>query len=191
LRQDSAHPNQTAWDDSVRQNPAAGEFIAQAELWRSHFEKGAPVLQALANIYPADSDTVRTASSVYRSLDYFDPEKTSVAVKIEDNLLQANPGSTEILVRIGEIYADRDLFAEAAPYWNRIPQVAPGQSSGYLDAAAIYWDYFEFDEAFRLLNEGRKRLGDENLYSYEAGAIAENQRDYQRAISEYVKGSLA
>ncbi len=90
--------------------------------------------------------------------------------------------------RIGDIYADRDLFAKAAPYWDRIPRVAPGQSSGYLEAASIYWDYFDFDNALRLLNEGRKKLGDENLYSYEAGAIYENQRDYPRAIDEYVKG---
>ena len=44
---------------------------------------------------------------------------------------------------------------------------------------------------FACSNEGRKKLGDENLYSYEAGAIYENQRDYARAIGEYVKGALA
>src|SRR5580704_12886986 len=41
------------------------------------------------------------------------------------------------------------------------------------------------------MNEGRKKLGDENLYSYEAGAIYENQRDYAGAIREYVKGALS
>ncbi len=82
-------------------------------------------------------------------------------------------------------------FAKAAPYWDRIPEVAPGQSSGYLEAASIYWDYFDFDNALRLLNEGRQKLGDDNLYSYEAGAIYENQRDYPRAVKEYVKGALA
>ncbi len=120
----------------------------------------------------------QTASAVYRSLAYFEPADTEVAAKIEDNLLQANPGNSEIMSRIGDIYADRDLFAKAAPYWDRIPRIAPGQSSGYLEAASIYWDYFDFDNALRLLNEGRKKLGDENLYSYEAGAIYENQRDY-------------
>jgi len=54
--------------------------------------------------------------------------------------------------------------------------------------ASIYWDYFDFDNAFRLLNEGRKKLGDENLYSYEAGAIYENQRNYLPAIAEICKG---
>ena len=149
------------------------------------------MLRALAKQYPADAETGHTASAVYRSLAYFEPADTETAAKIEDNLLQANPGNSEIMSRIGDIYADRDLFAKAAPYWDRIPTIAPGQSSGYLEAASIYWDYFDFDNALRLLKEGRQKLGDDNLYSYEAGAIYENQRDYARAIGEYVKGALA
>ncbi|HET8826267.1 MAG TPA: hypothetical protein VFM77_14110, partial [Terriglobales bacterium] len=90
----------------------------------------------------------------------------------------------------GDIYSDREQFAQAAPYWERIPQVAPGQQSGYLEAATIYWDYFDFDNAMRLLNEGRDRLHNPNLYAYEAGAIYENKRDYANAIDEYVKGAL-
>src|SRR5208337_1701255 len=86
---------------------------------------------------------------------------------------------------------DRDQFAEAAPYWERIPQVAPGQSGGYLEAATIYWDYYDFDNALRLLDQGRERLANPSLYSYEAGAIYENKRDYPRAIEEYVRGALA
>ncbi|MGD0416757.1 MAG: tetratricopeptide repeat protein, partial [Terriglobales bacterium] len=111
--------------------------------------------------------------------------------KIEDNLLQANPGNTEILARIGDIYADRDQFREAAPYWERIPRVAPGESGGYLEAATIYWDYYDFDNALRLLNQGRDRLSNPSLYAYEAGAIYENKREYPHAIEEYVKGALA
>jgi tetratricopeptide (TPR) repeat protein len=149
--------------ESAQANPAAEEFLAQAELWRSHFEESAPVLKVLAEQYPADFETARTASSVFRSLAYFKPEDTAVAVKIEDNLLQVNPGNMEIMSRIGDTYADRDLFAKAAPYWDRIPLVAPGRSNGYLEAASIYWDYFNFDNALRLLNDGRKRLGDEDL----------------------------
>ena len=127
---------------------------------------------------------------MYRSLAYFDPADTAIAVKIDDNLLQANPTDTETLARIGDIYADRELFAQAAPYWERIPQVAPGQPGGYLEAASIYWDYFDFDNALRLLGNGRERLANSGLYAYEAGAIYENQRDYPRAVEEYVKGAL-
>jgi len=185
IRQDA--PDAASWE----KNPAAADFLAYANLWRSHFEESAPVLASLAAQYPAETEIGNTASSVYRSLAYFEPADTAIAAKIEDNLLQAKLTDTEIMARIGDIYADRELFAQAAPYWERIPQVAPGQSGGYLEAATIYWDYFDFDNALRLLGKGRDRLGNASLYSYEAGAIYENQRDYPRAIDEYVKGALS
>ena len=176
---------------SLDDNPAAANFLANGELWCSHFEQSAPLLRALALQYPAEFGLGRTASSVYRSLAYFDPSDTDIAAGIEDNLSKYVPRDTEILARIGDIYADRDLFAKAMPYWERIPNVNPGQSAGYLEAATIYWDYYDFDNALRLLNAGRNRLGNPDLYAYEAGAIYENQRDYSRAIQEYVKGALA
>ena len=179
-------PDAPSWE----KNPAAADFIAYANLWRSHFEESAPVLKSLAAQYPAEPEIGHTASSVYRSLAYLQPADTPIAAKIEDNLLQAHPGDTEIMARIGDIYADHEQFAQSAPYWERIPQVAPGRPDGYLEAATIYWDYFDFNNALRLLNKGRDRLADPNLYSYEAGAIYENQRDYPRAIDEYVKGAL-
>ncbi len=191
LRQDVPLATQNQWQELVRANPAAGEFLAQAGLWQSHFEDCAPVLNALAAEYPANFETASAASAVDRSLAWFDPSQTDAAVKIEGNLLQASPGNTQIMARIGDIYADRDLFRKAAPYWNRIPTVVPGQPGGYLEAASIYWDYFDFDMALRVLTEGRQNLGDDNLYSYEAGAIYENRRDYPHAVSEYIKGALA
>jgi predicted Zn-dependent protease len=180
-------PDTASWE----KNPAAANFLAYAEVWRSHFEESAPVLKSLAAQYPAEAELGHTASSVYRSLAYFEPADTAVASKIEDNLLQDRPGDTEIMARIGDIYADRDLFSQAAPYWERIPQAAPGRPEGYLEAATIYWDYFDFDNATRLLAKGRDRLANANLYAYEAGAIYENQRDYPHAIDEYVKGALS
>ena len=191
LRQAAPPREKGTWEDYVQKNPVAGQYIAQADLWRSHFEDSAPVLKALADVYPAEPELGRTASSVFRSLAYFDPGKTGVAVKIEENLLTANPGSREILARIGDIYSDRELFSQAAPYWERIPKVAPGESGGYLEAATIYWDYYDFDNALRLLEEGRKKLRDESLYGYEEGAIYEGKRDYAHAIREYANAALA
>ena len=191
LRQGAPSEGKERWGEFVEKNPAAGNYLTQANLWRSHFEESAPVLQALADVYPADAELGQTASSVFRSLSYFDPASTGAAVKIEEHLLAANPGNTQNLARIGDIYADRELFAKAAPYWERIPRVSPGEAGGYLEAATIYWDYFDFDNAMRLLAEGRRKLADDTLYSYEAGAIYEGKRDYPRAVQEYVKGALA
>jgi Flp pilus assembly protein TadD len=191
LQQGTPAQGNGRWSQFVQQNPAAGQYLAQAHLWRSHFEESAPALQALAEEYPADAELGSTASSVFRSLAYFDPAATVAAVQIEERLLAANPGNTQNLARIGDIYADRELFAKSAPYWQRIARVSPGEAGGYLEAATIYWDYFDFDNALRLLTEGRTKLADDALYSYEAGAIYEGKRDYPRAVHEYVKGALA
>jgi tetratricopeptide (TPR) repeat protein len=171
--------------DAAKKNPAAMLELAEAQVWRSHFEEGAPAFKALADIYPTEHELGRTASSLYRSLAYFDARQTAVAARIEENLLAKNPGDTEILARIGDIYSDRELFVQAAPYWERIPKVAPGESGGYLEAATIYWDYYDFEDALRLLDEGRKKLNNPTLFGYEEGAIYETNHDYARAIREY------
>ncbi len=181
----------TSIEDLAKNNPAAALELADAEQWRCHFEQSAPALKALAEVYPADKELDRAASSVYRSLAYYDASKAAVAVKIEDNLLAVNPGDTEMLARIGDIYSDHDLFAQAAPYWERIPLASPGESGGYLAAATIYWDYFDFPNALRLLDEGRRKLHDPALYGYEEGAIYESKREYSRAVQEYTSAALA
>jgi len=175
----------------VRSDPAAGNYLAQADLWRSHYEESAPLLHDLALEYPADPHIAQTASYVFRSLAYFNPADTDVAVKIEENLLASRPGDSDLLARIGDTLSDRGLFARAAPYWDRIPRISPGDPSGYLNAATIYWDYFDFANALRLLNEARTRFANGALFAYEEGAIYEGERDYARAIREYVNGSLA
>ena len=183
--------SQPDWASQAKSNPAAVRFIAEAELWRSHFEVGAPVIAAVAAQYPADAGMGERAASVYRSLAYFDPRDIDVAVQIENNLLKANPASRDILARIGDIYSDRELFEKAAPYWNQMAETEPGNSNSYQEAATVFWDYYFFDDALRLLNQGRAKLGDDTLYSYQIGAIYENKRDYSRAVQEYLKGALA
>ena len=68
--------------------------------------------------------------------------------------------------------------------------VRPGEPKAYLDAATVYWDYYNFDTALKLLNAGRTKLNDPALYSYEEGAIYENRREYPAAVAEYLRGAL-
>jgi predicted Zn-dependent protease len=178
------------WADLVHDDPVAGQWIAGVEVWRSHFEAAKPLLVALAAEYPADFPLGREASAVCRSLAYFDPQATDAAVAIEKNLLASAPANLDTLARIGDIYADRELFAQAAPFWNRMAEVHPGESGGYLEAATVFWDYYLFDDALRLLDAGRKNLARPDFYRYEAGPIYENKRQYPRAVEEYVKGAL-
>src|SRR5262249_25596752 len=110
--QTAEHREISPWPGMAKENPAAARFVAEAELWRSHFEEAALALGAVAGLYPADTVVGREASSVYRSLAYFNPGNTAKAVRVEVNLQRANPLNRDTLARIGDIYADRAQFAQ-------------------------------------------------------------------------------
>ena len=180
-------------------NPAATRELAEAEMWRSHFEKSAPLLGALAEAYPADEEIGTQASSVFRSLAYNDSAQTARAVTVEEHLLAAKPADADRLARIGDIYADsgadsssgHENISAAAPYWRRMPDVHPGRSDGYLQAATVFWDYFQFDEALAEIHQARTKFADPVLFGYEAGAIYEGKRDLSGAIVEYTAAASA
>jgi predicted Zn-dependent protease len=179
------------WQQLASRNPVAARFIGETGFWASHYEDAAPVMNALAQQYPGDVELGHRTSAVFRSLAAFDPRDTEVAVAIEENLYKSNPGDRGSLARIGDVLADRELFTRASQYWERMTTVRPGEPQAYLDPATVYWDYYDFDSALRLLNEGRAKLNNPALYSYEAGAIYEGKREYPQAIAEYLKGALA
>lgn len=190
LNQAEPAAQQGKWTELAAANPVYTRFVGEANLWRSHFEQAAPMMGALAQQFPGDFELGHRASAVFRSLAAFDPKDTDVVVRIEENLYKANPGDRDQLAHIGDVLADRELFERAAPYWDRMKQVRPGETKAYLDPATVYWDYFNFETALKLLNEGRTKLNGPTLYSYEEGAIYENQRDYEKAVAEYLKGAL-
>ena len=167
--------------DGIRNlsNPVATRLLAEGEIWRTHYEDAAAPLRTL-------TDASVRAASLHRSLGQFD-----VAEGIEQNLAKAAPRDTDPLVRLGEMEADRDRFQEAKPHWDKIPAIEPGKPEGAIEAATLYWDYFRFDDALRTIQDARKRLNDPAMGAYEAGAIRENQRDYTRAIDEYILGALS
>jgi tetratricopeptide (TPR) repeat protein len=179
------------WNKLTQANPAATQFIAEAEIWRSHFEAAAPVMKAIAETYPADPELGRRASSLFRSLAPFNPQYTEIAAGIENTLLKSSPGDRDILLRIGDIYADREMFAKARAYWNRVPGLEPGNPDAYLQSATVFWDYFLFGDTLRVINDARKKFSNPALFAFEAGAVYEGQRDYGRAVGEYLKGALA
>jgi tetratricopeptide (TPR) repeat protein len=163
-------------------------------MWQSHFEESAPLLGSLAEAYPAEEAIGTRASSVFRSLAYYDIAQTAHAVEIEKRLLTANPADLDRLARIGDIYADsgsasapgHENIRAAKPYWRRIPSVHPGTTAGYLQAATIFWDYYQFDDALAEIQAARTRFDQPRLFGYEAGAIEEGKRDMAAAIQEYL-----
>lgn len=171
---------------ALEQNPAAQRMLAEGEAWRGHFEEAAPLMLAMESNYPADRAIGQRAAAVARSLGAIDK-----SIAVEEQLAKADPLDHGPLTRTGEMEADREKFDRAAEQWNKIEKIAPAKADTYLETATIFWDYYRFDDALRVINEGRKRLGNDSLFAYEAGAIRENQRAYDFAVREYAKGAIA
>jgi len=191
LRQQTPEIAASNWTGLAARNPAAGQFWMDACLWQSHFEQAVGAADALAAAYPANIDLGERASSLYRSLAYFHPEDTGKAVAIEQHLLQVDPANLDRLARIGDIYADRGRFADAAPYWVRMGQVHPGSTDGYLQSATVFWDYYDYTDAIAELRKARQHLARPNLFGYQIGAIEESQGNLPAAVREYAASALS
>ena len=76
---------------------AATELIAGAEIWRSHFENAAPVMQTIASSYPANYELNSTASSLFRSLG-----QTDSAARIAERLIRSAPRELAGAARLRE-----------------------------------------------------------------------------------------
>jgi hypothetical protein len=167
-------------------NPAAVQFAGEAQAWWAHYEAAAPALEAVAARFPGDAAVVYRAASLDRSLG-----NTQRAVAFSEKLYQFDQRDHKALTKTGEIYADREEYSKARPYWDRIARIEPGRKDGYLEAATIFWDYYQFDDALGLIDQARGQAANPALYAYEAGAIYESKRDGDRAIAEYMKGDAA
>ena len=165
---------------------AAKEFISGAEIWRSHYEGAAPLMQTIATNYPAHREINTTASSLLRSLG-----QTDAAANIAERLSRSSPRNLQALTLVGDIYADREQFDKARPFWNRLSDIEPGRVDGYREAATVYWDYYLYDDALRTIDAARQRMRNPATLAYEAGAIYENKREYGKAITEYVNAAQA
>jgi predicted Zn-dependent protease len=169
-------------------NPAAVQFHAEAEVWLSHFEAAAPGLRTFADQYPGSLENDARAASIYRSLAAYFPSDTGIAAEFAQKAALADVPDTKLLETIGDVYAGKEDFTRAALAWSRIPRVFPGNPDGYIEAATVYWDYYRFNDALRLIGNARARFRDKALFAYEVGVIEEGRRDYAAAIDQYLAG---
>src|SRR5205085_153688 len=99
----------------------------------------------------------------------------------------ANPSDAGSRTRAGEVFAELGDYARAHAEWARLISLAPGDNAAYLDAATVYWDYFQYGDALDTINKLRRETGDTYIYAFEAGAIFEAEHRTPEAVAEYVR----
>lgn len=153
---------------SATSNVAALQFQAEGNAWLTEYDSAAPAFVRLAAIAPGDRTASDRAISIQRSLAPSVSGAFDLAVHLAEQEVRAAPFDRGAIARVGEIFADRDLYAQARPWWNRVASVQPGVPDGYLQSATVFWDYFQFDDALRIIGDAREKLGQPAQFAYEA-----------------------
>jgi cellulose synthase operon protein C len=176
-----------AADAEAGSNTVALEFGAEGNAWLTRYETAAPYFATLDRLAPGDGDQADRAISVHRSLADSVPGAFDLAVREADLAAHADPHNHAALTRVGEIYADREQYAKAEPYWSKLATTDPRSLDGYLEAATVFWDYYQFNDARRLLEQGRRTLDNSQLYSYEAGLSMKTRAIWRMRLTSTCK----
>lgn len=162
-------------------------FRADASARLSNYENAIAAYRQLNQIYPNTPEFSGRLIDFTRSFGQKNFEllnESATLARAEANFL---PSSAERRTRSGEIFAELGQYEKSREEWEKLTAIAKGDREIYLDAATVYWDYFQYDDALRTIKKMREKFADETLYAFETGAILEARHKQMEAVGEYVK----
>lgn len=162
-------------------------FRADAAARLSDYEEAVDAYRELNRLYSSTPEFVERLIALTRSLGQGNHRLLEEAAAASRALADAYPSEAGYRTRAGEVFAELGDYAGARAEWSRLVSLAPGDGETYLDAATVFWDYFQYDDALETIKRLRRETGDPATYAFEAGAILEAQRRMPEAVAEYVK----
>lgn len=163
------------------------QFRADASIWLSDYESAVDAYKRLVDLYPGNAEYADRLVMLLRSFGQKAPERLQEAVAVRKTISSVYPNNEAYRTETGELYAESGDFTHAREEWDGLLELGKGNPETYLTAASVYWDYYQYDDALRVIDRLRKVQNRPNVYAFQAGAIYENKRDLKRAIAEYVK----
>ena len=152
----------------------------------SRFERAVPFAEALCDAYPGDAARAADAISLERSLSAFSLERARAAERIAAAAAAAAADPSPFWTPIGEMWQDLERPLPAGEAFRKVLAASPRKAETILEVATDFWDYGRFEEAWQVLDEGRRRIERPSLHAFEAGVLKEELRDRDGAIAEYV-----
>lgn len=162
-------------------------FRADSAAWLSNYEEAIDAYRELNRLYPDTPEFSERLISFTRSFGQHNRKFLEEAAAVQISLANAAPASIDYRTRAGEIYAELGDYSRAKAEWEKLIEFRRGESDTYLQTATIYWDYFQYADALRTINELRASLKDQTLYAFQTGAILEAQHQTREALAEYAK----
>ncbi|MBV8856951.1 MAG: tetratricopeptide repeat protein [Acidobacteria bacterium] len=162
-------------------------FRADAAARLSEYEEAVDAYRELNRLYPSTPEFAERLVALTRSLGQGNRrllEESAAAARAQAD---AYPSEAGYRTRAGELQAELGDYARARAEWSRLVSLAPGDDDAYLEAATVFWDYFQYDDALQTIQQLRRETGDPTTYAFEAGAILEAKHRLPEAVAEYVK----
>jgi len=145
-------------------DPAAARFVAEGEAWQSHFEaprrpcaKWLPCFRAMRKRPGARPISIARWAPTTRRI--------QLSQRLWPLPFPDRRRATRMPWRASAISIWTVTGSPRAPLVERMAAAEPGNSAGYLSAATVYWDYFQYNDALRMLAAGRQKLADSTLFA--------------------------
>ena len=162
-------------------------FRADAAAHFANFEEAVEAYQRLNELYPHTPEFQERLLSFMRSFGQTNRGSLAQAANFARAQADFMPSSAEFRTRSGELQAELGFYDNARNEWGKLIKTAQGDPENYLDAATLYWDYFQYDDALRTIKNLRGKMNDDTLYAFQTAAIMEARHKLPEAIDEYVK----
>ncbi|MFN0088007.1 MAG: tetratricopeptide repeat protein, partial [Blastocatellia bacterium] len=162
-------------------------FRADAAIRLANFEEAVNDYRELNRLYPNCPDFADRLVSLTRSFGQKDRAALEEAAAVQQAMADQHPSIESYRIVAGELQAELGDYRRAGAQWERILRLGVGDKEVYLNAATVYWDYFQYDDALRVIRALRQRKRDESLYAFQAAALLESKHRMGDAVAEYVK----
>ena len=162
-------------------------FRADVSLRLSDYENAVAAYQKLNELYPHSPEFSEKLIALTRSFGQKNFQTLNQSANLAKTEADFSPTDQTYRTRSGEIFAETGDYKKSNAEWAKLIPSAVGEKEIYLDAATVYWDYFQYDEALKTIETTREKFADNSLYAFETGVIYEAQHKENQAIGEYVK----
>lgn len=162
-------------------------FRADAAVRLSNYEEAIDAYRELNRLYPNTPEFSERLIAFTRSLGQRNPKFLEEAASAAHELAESFPAQAVYRTRAGEIQAELGNYDRARGEWEQLILTGRGAPDTYLETATVYWDYFQYGDARRTIEQLRQQMNDPALYAFQAGAILEAEHKTGDALDEYVK----
>lgn len=170
-----------------RENAVYKMFRADAAAWLSNFEEAVEAYRELNRLYPNTPEFAERLISFTRSFGQKDQKFLQECARLQLATADALPSSSEHRTRAGEVFAELGETKLAAAEWEKLLKLGAGDEETFLETATVYWDYFQYGDALRILKAIRRQKQNDSLYAFQVAALLEAQHKSGEALAEYVK----